>query len=619
MGEDVKLEVIRTTQDSLSRYIKKPPLTEKLLRKPPFRYLHDITTSVMRETGYLQGLYSQDELNPENIKDRESKIAFLEKLIAAVNLSSGINLTARPNKIVAGLDVAKTNELLQAIAKALEKKIDSSKAVEQVLNKKSKTSNQQIPGKKDSSKNKTGKEVKAVETKSREVRNSDSLKRKTKDKAKNVEKPETRKTKTKKEESPKIAKEPTTKEPPIEPSKEDGRAQQEIISSKPQAKGDVELPSDLNTTKDNQGTEPKPETESTLVSMEDERTQEHVAQEASEAPDSTPDKPLEDNSRKELKDPKEEHKREDILKPEEELKRPQSARAIHRKKPVRKPSSDVTTRSPSDSRDEPEPAGVVEPKENPEKKPVHASYTPSEPVTTKRPRTAARPASARPGAPRVRDRGTVQLTDTDSKVVSEPVNLIVDSKDLPKDDDETLVTVEASGADITTDQVVDESSILTGDQGHLVFQILETQKELEETTQVASAAIETSQRVDITWGSGRQEAVVREVDKLRSAIQALTRAANPLGKLIDFLQEDVESMQGELDTWLTTNKQLDTQLQAEERLTEESIEPLARQLEDIELLIEEQLEETSVVKAAIIRNDERITRLLRSNTSHVPG
>lgn len=46
MSEDVKLEVIKSTQDALSKYIKKPPLTEKLLRKPPFRYLHDITTAV---------------------------------------------------------------------------------------------------------------------------------------------------------------------------------------------------------------------------------------------------------------------------------------------------------------------------------------------------------------------------------------------------------------------------------------------------------------------------------------------------------------------------------------------------------------------------------------------
>jgi hypothetical protein len=39
------------------------------------------------------------------------------------DLSTGINITARPNKIVAGLDVAKTNELLQAIGKALDKKV----------------------------------------------------------------------------------------------------------------------------------------------------------------------------------------------------------------------------------------------------------------------------------------------------------------------------------------------------------------------------------------------------------------------------------------------------------------------------------------------------------------
>ncbi|KAG8281159.1 TRAF3-interacting protein 1 [Homalodisca vitripennis] len=252
------------------------------------------------------------------------------------------------------------------------------------------------------------------------------------------------------------------------------------------------------------------------------------------------------------------------------------------------------------------------------------------------------------------------LIETCCRVVNEPVNLIVDSKDLPKDDDETLVTVEASVADITTDQMRSlrvmttqvnqnlkkspgkreeilwtcsgkeghkenemkdrrsQSVVDASDQGHLVSQILETQKELEDTTPL-NAIKEASQRVDITWGSGRQEAVIREVDKLRSAIQALTRAANPLGKLIDFLQEDVESMQGELETWVANNKQLATQLQGEERLTEESIEPLVRQLEDIEQLIEEQLEETSVVKAAIIRNDERLTRLLHCNTSHLPG
>ena len=42
--------------------------------------------------------------------------------------------------------------------------------------------------------------------------------------------------------------------------------------------------------------------------------------------------------------------------------------------------------------------------------------------------------------------------------------------------------------------------------------------------------------------------------------QILTRSANPLGKLMDFLQEDVDSMQRELETWRTENKQLQAQL-----------------------------------------------------------
>ena len=42
----VDTAVIKKTQDSLGKVIKKPPLTEKLLSKPPFRYLHDIISEV---------------------------------------------------------------------------------------------------------------------------------------------------------------------------------------------------------------------------------------------------------------------------------------------------------------------------------------------------------------------------------------------------------------------------------------------------------------------------------------------------------------------------------------------------------------------------------------------
>ena len=43
---NVNAIVIKQTQDSLGKYVKKPPLTEKLLKKPPFKFIHDIVKVV---------------------------------------------------------------------------------------------------------------------------------------------------------------------------------------------------------------------------------------------------------------------------------------------------------------------------------------------------------------------------------------------------------------------------------------------------------------------------------------------------------------------------------------------------------------------------------------------
>lgn len=105
---------IKRTQDTLGKIIKKPVLTDKLLRKPPFKFLHDIihavcdtcelhsvdgghstsrpffsdenisfrfTRQVIQTTGFLNGLYTDEELQAENVKERDAKIVFLQKTI----------------------------------------------------------------------------------------------------------------------------------------------------------------------------------------------------------------------------------------------------------------------------------------------------------------------------------------------------------------------------------------------------------------------------------------------------------------------------------------------------------------------------------------------------------
>lgn len=83
MSTDV--EIIQKTQKTLGKYVKKPVLTDKLLKKPPFRFLHDVIVAVIRETGFLKGLFNDNELSSTNFTEKEMKIAFLNKLIDAVS------------------------------------------------------------------------------------------------------------------------------------------------------------------------------------------------------------------------------------------------------------------------------------------------------------------------------------------------------------------------------------------------------------------------------------------------------------------------------------------------------------------------------------------------------
>ena len=57
----------------------------------------------------------------------------------------------------------------------------------------------------------------------------------------------------------------------------------------------------------------------------------------------------------------------------------------------------------------------------------------------------------------------------------------------------------------------------------------------------------------------------RDVDRLRSSIQSLTRNVNPLGKILDFLQEDVDAMQKELVIWRRESYENGLALQREQK------------------------------------------------------
>jgi TRAF3-interacting protein 1 len=105
-----------TTQALLGSLITRPKLSDKLLSKPPFRFLYDIVVEVTKNTGFAAGLYTPEEL--ENVNDKTQKVNFLEKIIKLVGVQLNTLVEAKPVRIVAGYDPQQTNNFLQLLAVA---------------------------------------------------------------------------------------------------------------------------------------------------------------------------------------------------------------------------------------------------------------------------------------------------------------------------------------------------------------------------------------------------------------------------------------------------------------------------------------------------------------------
>ena len=92
------------------------------MKKPPFRFLHDVVSEVQRNTGYASDLFDAREKSSANVRDKDAKVAYLTKIIACVAIDSGARGTiAMPLKIVAGAEPERTNAFLQVLARCAAK------------------------------------------------------------------------------------------------------------------------------------------------------------------------------------------------------------------------------------------------------------------------------------------------------------------------------------------------------------------------------------------------------------------------------------------------------------------------------------------------------------------
>ncbi|RZC35093.1 TRAF3-interacting protein 1 [Asbolus verrucosus] len=574
MPEEIKQEVVLKTQKYLGRYVKKPPLTEKLLKKPPFRFLHDVVNTVIKETGFLKGLFSEEELKSENVKEKDAKIAFLSKLIDAVKTTTNTDLAVRPSKIVAGLEPTETNLLLQTIGKAIEKKVDSSEYVNQLRsgqiinnekNKKSKVSEKNDKLKKTSKTiESTEEKIKSTPKKKEKLTTSSNETPKSTDRNKPKRTTKETKSKTAFDDGKSKTKEKVKKK---DKAKEENQEKVQILENIE----DAVPPQETVLEAVNENVEPidqKAKQSIEISTNEVSGGNRSVSDEEKTIKSSNEQQTVVGN----------ETSAENTVETEMVRKRSISA---SRPKSARPRSGDLREKTQVESK-EPAPQPIQ-----------------SRPKSSLRP-PSVRPSSARPGAPRLRPDSGFLIKEV---VPMGKINVIVENFDKDADEEETVII--QSNPEIIEEQ--NENIDVPGDnKGHLVEQILEQINESDNDKTHTT-------KMDNDWqkdGFHGKDATTKETNNLRSLIQTLTKTANPLGKLLNYLHEDIDAMHAELETWTNAKRQLFDEIAKQKKISLEMNKPLTSQLEHLNQEIRKMEEEIVSTRSNILRNELKIKELL---------
>ncbi|KAI1294913.1 TRAF3-interacting protein 1 [Halotydeus destructor] len=238
------------------------------------------------------------------------------------------------------------------------------------------------------------------------------------------------------------------------------------------------------------------------------------------------------------------------------------------------------------------------------------SPLPIKPQLTVRPPTAgpkmddkpARPKTAKAPPPRVVRKSemdelpfeeTIEQAGDTSKVIA---NLITENKGVDKEEDDFVVMETKEEEPESIFHSVSGTEL----KGSLVKQLVDTKRELEGDAKGS----ERSTDEPITRLANK------EVEKLRENIQVLSRLAAPLGRVLEYLQQDIDTMVGELKSWEDETDRNLEQLEKERTSTESHLLPLRNLLDQIEKDIGDEIEIISLTKANIMRNDEKIDKLL---------
>ncbi|XP_021254596.1 TRAF3-interacting protein 1 isoform X2 [Numida meleagris] len=661
--------VVRRTQECLGQVIRKPPLTDRLLSKPPFRYLHDVITEVIRVTGFMKGLYTDFELKSDNVKDKDAKISFLQKAIDAVVMVTGEPLSVKPARVVAGHEPEKTNEFLQAIGKCCLNKLSSDAAVKKILA----GERADAKGKPPSSK---PRDIESKESKTEDHKNrrdkegrgdtdvkdrSSSRDRKPKGDIKESEKRETESEKQKNNEDRHKDSERDNFKDGEKQEKERNKSRitkhgRETEKNKGkrhiEREDNVECDKVQEREKKNEGGR---ETDRLKERDKDKAREREREKDREKGKDRERDRHRDRGKDKEHvqehgKDKAEKKSADSEESKLRKLQRPTKASKCQPDNESESPAGISRQSSTNGSRQRAKPGGegtvemksvadgisednvaklqekaepglVVKQKEgaenlDPEKPAVSENdEVPSDIPPQAIQRRIPRPSSARPAPPRVVKRQESMETllperNGNGKAVS---NVITERQAFGDDDDQFVVEAALPVPEVPKLEMEPEVDLVEDEKhGGLVKRILETKKDYEASQKSSKTTEKEKSFVSEAARKKERDLVAKEIEKFQDSIQTLCRSAFTLGRIMDYVQEDMDAMKNELQMWRHENRQHAEALQKEQSITDSAVEPLKAELAELDQLIEDQQDKIRAVKANILKNEEKIRRMVLS-------
>jgi hypothetical protein len=227
-----------------------------------------------------------------------------------------------------------------------------------------------------------------------------------------------------------------------------------------------------------------------------------------------------------------------------------------------------------------------------------------------------RPTTARRRPPKVKENAATVVKEAPVSQAEKNTNIMKegdDDDDFFNDGDEDKDEMGGDAKRVSTTDMEGKT------MGKLVRNIVAEQEEekREREGKGGNAAVDDGKKgirlnLNIKKSVGDTGLSATDMEALLQAVQRLVTSTAPLGKCMDFVQEDLSQMSREGERWIGEyRKKIDVYEEARKR-TEEELNPLRAQLQELDVEVKRETDVIEGVKRNIFKNEARIKQLLRS-------